>query len=44
MENPVHGISYYQIKKHLELARLPPLALAFSVLGLVYEVYWQTHA
>jgi hypothetical protein len=39
MGNPIHGITYYQIKKHLELARLLPLALAFSLLGPVYEVY-----
>jgi len=39
MGNTVHDVTYYQIQKHLELARLPQLALAFSLLGLVYEVY-----
>jgi hypothetical protein len=39
MGNPVHGITYYQIKKLLELALLPPLALSFSLLGPAYEVY-----
>jgi len=39
MGNPVHGIPFYEINKLLELARLPPLALAFSLLGPVCEVY-----